>query len=408
MTFLIILLFTLLVTLFIYYLRIKRRFDEISKHLDSIIENREIKTPLQSKRYLHSSYLKAKKIEDTVKALKKTLEEKEKLLEKLFYSVPIPLAFFSKDGKAEFKNYSFEKLFGKVDNLEDLKNLLRKEAFYKITKETEEKGSIKNIEIDWKNRVFSVNLDRIKFEGKDSYLISFLDITELKNTQRIKTEFTSNVSHELKTPLTVIKGFIETLEKELPSDKLYMIKTIKKHIDRLQNLVSDILLLDMAESGKNAVFEAFDLNETIETAINLLYKEAKEKNIEVTFEKEENIILNGDSFLMLQAIINILSNAIKYNMPGGKVIIKTSKSDNKIILSCKDTGVGIPSQYISRIFERFFVVDKSRSRQLGGTGLGLSIVKHIVELHKGIIEVKSELGKGTEFIIELPCLLTKV
>ncbi len=408
MTLFIIFLVILLFTLFIYYLRLKKRFDDILKHLDSIIENKEINHIPQSKTYLHSSYLKAKKIEDIVKALKKTLEEKEKLIEKLFYSVPIPLAFFSKDGKAEFKNYSFEKLFGNVDNLEDLKNLLRKEVFYKITKEIEEKESIKNIEIDWKNLVFSVSLDRIKFDGKDSYLISFLDITELKNTQRIKTEFTSNVSHELKTPLTVIKGFIETLEKELPSDKLYMIKTIKKHIDRFQNLVSDILLLDMAESGKNAVFETFDLNETIETAINLLDKEAKEKNIEVTFEKGENMIFNGDSFLILQAVINILSNAIKYNIPGGKVSIKTLKNENKIILSCKDTGVGIPSQYLPRIFERFFVVDKSRSRQLGGTGLGLSIVKHIVELHKGIIDVKSEPGKGTEFIIELPCLSAKV
>jgi len=408
MTFFIIFLVILLFTLFIYYLRLKRLLDEILKHLDSIIENKEIYIIPQSKLYLHSSYLKAKKIEDTVNALKKTLEEKEKLIEKLFYSMPIPLAFFSKDGKAEFKNYSFEKLFGNLNNIDDLKNLLRNEVFYKITKEIEEKESIKNIEIDWKNQVFSVNLDRIKFDGKDFYLISFLDITELKNTQRIKTEFTSNVSHELKTPLTVIKGFIETLENELPSDKLFMIKTIKKHINRLQNLVSDILLLDMAESCKNAVFETFDLNETIETAISLLDKEAKERNIEVTFEKKENMLLNGDNFLILQAVINILSNAIKYNKPGGKVTIKTFKRDNKIILSCKDTGIGIPSQYIPRIFERFFVVDKSRSRQLGGTGLGLSIVKHIIELHKGIIEVKSEPGKGTEFIIELLGLPTKV
>ncbi len=398
------LLLLLLISLF-YIFRLKRSIVELTKYLEHIIQDKKLKKIFfHRKGFNYDTILTIKKIEDRIENLKVRLEKKEKLLEKLFYSVPIPLAFFTKDGKLEFKNYSFEKLFGDISNLDDLKNLLRKESFYEITRETADKIEKRNTEIEWKNRFYSVNLDIVRFEQRESYLISFLDITELKKTQIIKAEFTSNVSHELKTPLTVIKGFIETLEKELPEDKLYMIKTIKRHIDRLQNLVSDILMLDMVESEKNIIFESFDLNVTVQTAISLLEKEAKEKNIEIIFKNEVDLTVNGDSFLILQALINILTNAIKYTPVGGNITLKIGKNDGKIFFFCKDTGIGIPSQHLPRIFERFYVVDKSRSRQMGGTGLGLSIVKHIIELHKGNITVNSEPGKGTEFIIELPVM----
>lgn len=407
MNFFLYLLISVIIFLVFFVLRLRKTITEIKVLLKNLLSEGELKLSFHRKTNVYEIFLMLKELEDRILLLKATLNEKERVIEKIFYSLPIPIAFFSKDGKLEFKNYSFEKNFGKIEYLEDLKNLLRDENFYNIAGSLDEDGPRK-IEIDWKDRNYSVDCEIIKTQEGISYLFTFLDITEIKKSQKIKAEFASNVSHELKTPITVIKGFIETLETEVPEDKVFMVKTIKKHIERLQNLVSDILLLDMVESGKNVEIKVFDLNETVSSAISLLEKTALSKNIMVFFEpEEEKLEIEGDNFLILQAIINILSNAIKFTPQSGTVTIKTYLENDKAFFSCKDTGIGIPEHLVPRIFERFFVIDKSRSRQMGGTGLGLSIVKHIVELHRGKIYVKSDYGRGTEFKIELPAKISK-
>lgn len=398
----IIALLTLILFLLVYYVkRLKQQFSDINLYLRNIINNKAFsKTDYIDLR--NPVFRTAKELEEVFRELNKKIEEKQKLLEKLFFSVPIPLVFFTNDGYVEFKNYAFKKGFADINSLDELKNIIRDEQFYKLSDNLISKNLKDPIDIVVNDKFYTINPDIIPFDDKKLYLFAFLDVTAIKKSQKIREEFSANVSHELKTPITVIRGFVETLESELPDDKLFMIRTIKKHIERLENLVSDILTLHTVESEKNILFQEFDLNEVVELSINLIQKDAALKNINVSFKSDERVNIIGDSFLITQILTNLLSNAIKFTPNNGKVNILISKLDNKVTLSCKDTGIGIPNQYLSKIFERFFVVDKSRARQLGGTGLGLSIVKHIVELHRGNIEVKSELGRGTEFIITLP------
>lgn len=260
--------------------------------------------------------------------------------------------------------------------------------------------------INFNNRYFTLFGDKIIYHDKPILLLTFIDITEIKKTEKMKADFTANVSHELKTPITVLKGYIETLEDELPSDKYPIIKIMKRHIERLSNLVSDVLLLSRLDAKVPLEKEYFNLKELITNAVETFNNDIKEKNINFKILVDDDIFYYGDNFLIFQAIINLVSNAVKYTSYNGLIEIKSTLQKDIIILTIKDTGPGIPKEYHEKIFQRFFVIDKSRSRQLGGTGLGLSIVKHIIELHNGRIDVESELGKGTTFIITLPLLHT--
>lgn len=400
-------LFILLFLLSLYAFKLKKTLRELNEYLTEILKNNSKKAIAYRRKSAFKAFDKIIELDESLRHLRKTVVEKEKLLEKLFFSIPLPLAFFTRDGTIEFRNYAFEKIFPNkvINDLEDLKNILRKEKFYKLIKDLEqgEDKERKEIELEWEGRFYDVAIEIVSTNEGDSYLIIFWDITEIKKSQQLKEEFAANVSHELKTPITVIKGFIETLEKEIPEDKGFMIKAIKKHTERLENLISDILLLDEIEAGKSMIFKLFNLNDTVKTAIDILIDKANNQGVEIIFQQEDDPInIVGDNFFVLQAIINLLSNAIKFTPSAGKITLKTYRKQNNVCFSCKDTGIGIPPQYIKRIFERFFVIDRSRARKMGGTGLGLSIVKHIVELHKGKIEVVSIPAKGSEFILFFP------
>jgi two-component system phosphate regulon sensor histidine kinase PhoR len=234
-------------------------------------------------------------------------------------------------------------------------------------------------------------------------VIIFHDITESKKLEKIKSDFVANVAHELKTPLTAIKGFAETLGDEAGIEHKRFLQIIQSNTDRLINIVSDLLLLSNLESPTRTLeLEEIDLRRLVLDLSPLFAKKVAENNIRLVYDIPEALPpLQGDSFLLEQLFINLIDNAIKYT-ENGTISIHSYQDGRDVKIIVEDTGIGIPSKDLDRIFERFYLVDKSRSRRYKGSGLGLSIVKHIVLAHNGKIDVESEVGKGSKFIITLP------
>ncbi|WP_445489520.1 two-component system histidine kinase PnpS [Niallia sp. 03133] len=237
-------------------------------------------------------------------------------------------------------------------------------------------------------------------------LLVFHDITELKKLEQIRKDFVANVSHELKTPITSIKGFSETLLDGAMENKETLaefLRIILKESDRLQQLIQDLLDLSKLEQhGFALVRERLNILDILGEVIKILLNKAETKEVEISFKQEQDSIwIEGDRGRLTQVFLNLISNAISYTPNGGKITVSVLERSKDVIINVEDTGIGIEKSEIPRIFERFYRVDKARSRNSGGTGLGLAIVKHLIELHKGAIKVDSELGKGTTFQIKL-------
>ena len=235
-------------------------------------------------------------------------------------------------------------------------------------------------------------------------LLIIEDVTQIKKLESIRSDFVSNVTHELKTPLTSIRGFVDTLKNGAIKDEAVANKfldIIDIEAERLYSLIQDILLLSEIESKREYETVATDMNESVRGVIELLEPKLSEK-VKIIFEPQADMKpfdCNPDR--MKQLLINLLDNAMKYT-EAGTITLVCKEDDNKLVINVKDTGIGMDQEHLSRIFERFYRVDKGRSRKQGGTGLGLSIVKHIVELYNGNIRVDSQPGTGTEFEIRLP------
>ena len=254
-------------------------------------------------------------------------------------------------------------------------------------------------------RITGTVLNREKEQSR-SVLLIIEDITDVKKLENMRSDFVSNVTHELKTPLTSIRGFVDTLKQGAIKDEQYARKfldIIDIEAERLYTLIQDILLLSEIESGSDYNIQDCDVNGIIDETLNLLQPKIEQKpEVDVIFQPEPYIRpfpCNPDR--MKQLFINLIDNAVK-NTEKGSVTVTCRVHNDHLMISVKDTGIGIPKEHLSRIFERFYRVDKGRSRKMGGTGLGLSIVKPIVEMYEGDIFVSSEVGEGTEFIIKLP------
>lgn len=237
-------------------------------------------------------------------------------------------------------------------------------------------------------------------------IISLQDITTMKRLEQIRTEFVSNVTHELKTPLTSIRGFAETLRNGAikdPKIALKFLEIIDIEAERLTMLINDILQLSEIENNINDTnISEHNLTDIVNEVVSILQGSADKKGVKITVNTASKINIHANSDRIKQMLINLVDNAIKYNVEHGSVCIQAAKADGRLIITIADTGIGIAEQHQSRIFERFYRVDKGRSRNMGGTGLGLSIVKHIVNLYNGDINIESHPGKGTKFIIQLP------
>ena len=218
-----------------------------------------------------------------------------------------------------------------------------------------------------------------------------------------RQDFTANVSHELKTPITAISGYAELIENKMVDEdtQIKFAGEIRKHSDRLVSLVNDIIRLsELYHKESLPEFNTVDLFEVAKERVELLENIAREKNVKINLTGEQCSFMSNRG-LMVELLDNLIQNAIRYNVQNGSVDVTIEKNGSQVILVVADTGIGIPNEDIDRVFERFYRVDKSRSRDTGGTGLGLAIVKHIVELHDGKIELMSELGKGTKIMVVL-------
>ena len=241
-----------------------------------------------------------------------------------------------------------------------------------------------------------------------SLIAVFHDITELKRLEKVRTDFVANVSHELKTPLTAIKGFVETLQtsaKDDPVASSRFLDIIDKQTQRLENLVNDLLVLSSIESKEVKMnFSAEPLDKVISSILALQKKNIEDRGHQVTMDIPEDLPkVLVDRQRIEQVFLNLLDNAVKFTAPGGKISIQARWERPYVRVEVKDNGVGIPAEHLSRVFERFYRVDKARSREAGGTGLGLAIVRQIVSAHQGKIEVESSSGVGSTFRIFLPC-----
>lgn len=239
-------------------------------------------------------------------------------------------------------------------------------------------------------------------------LVVLNDITRLRQLENVRRDFVANVSHEIKTPLTAIKGFVETLmdgADQDPDDRRRFLEIISRHVERLEALVEDLLNLSRieGEKGIDAVgMKSEPLSGILQAAAGLVSERLGEHSDRILVSCDPEIKAPMAPLLLEQAVVNLIENAVKYSGPETRVRVEASRSETHAIVSVTDEGAGIPEEHLPRIFERFYRVDKSRSRKLGGTGLGLAIVKHVVHVHGGRVEVKSTPGEGSTFSIFLP------
>jgi len=247
--------------------------------------------------------------------------------------------------------------------------------------------------------------------GRSGIVIVLLDITQIVKLERVRKDFVANVSHELRTPIQLIKGFSETLLDTLSDDEngskkqlIHFIEIIYKNAGTMENLTNDLLILADLENGSKNVrdLEELSVAQLIGEAVSSVEVQARRKKIEIKTDCPVDLKYSLYGSFIVQALINLIDNAIKYSPPESKVWITAQNTNGELVLQVRDKGIGIPSEHLERIFERFYRVDRSRSREAGGTGLGLSIVRHIALIHKGKAEAESHAGEGSVFRIIIP------
>ncbi len=306
-------------------------------------------------------------------------------------------------------------LYIKIHNTSASKILKNNKANYSnkhILEVLRDKMFVENInkakngeEIDYSlkinNKTYRVLMSVISnVKNEKDILILFVDITSIVNAENIRYEFTANVSHELKTPLTSILGYSELILSGMaPIEKqMEFVSKINKETNNLVSLIDDIILLSKLDENLKKEMKQFNISNTIFYSIERLQQQLMKKGITVEFE-DKDIFYLGNEKLFNVLVYNLVNNAIKYNVDNGKIFINIKEDDDTIRLKIKDTGIGISKEHLDRIFERFYRVDSSRTLKTGGTGLGLSIVKKILKYHDAKIYVKSKIGEGSKFTI---------
>ena len=342
------------------------------------------------------------------------LSEEENRQRAVFNSMVEGLLILDEEGRVQFANPALGRLFELPGDLRGrtLLEALRQHELQMLVERSHLEGQVTGFELQLPgnpNRTLQVNASTVR--ARDNTLIGtvlvFHDLSRIKQLEGMRREFVANVSHELRTPLSLIKGYVETLldgAKDDPTVATRFLQTIEKHADRLTFLIDDLLTISQLESGQVAFsFQELELHSQAEQVRNELASRASEKQIQVVNEVPAGLTVRVDADRFQQVLFNLVDNAIKYGRTGGSIrlggrLLPGDRMEGWVA----DDGPGIPQEAQPRIFERFYRVDRARSRDQGGTGLGLSIVKHIVQSHGGEIRVQSELGKGTIFTYTLP------
>jgi two-component system phosphate regulon sensor histidine kinase PhoR len=328
--------------------------------------------------------------------------QQREALDAIVGSIQEGLAVVDASGRIVLANASFHKLAGEPD--------VDGRYYWEVLREPDFVELVRSVTADYPTAARQLELGGQDFACSANYLsaaqqivLTFHDNAEIVRAARMKKDFVQNVSHELRTPLTAIKGFAETMQPTIDEANRPYLETIIRNTDRLVSLVQDLLTLsELEERGAELQLEEVNLKEIAAQMLTLFEKAARDRGLELKLTSPgEDVSLRADRFKLEQVFINLLDNAVKYT-EHGKVEVVIDRSDATATIEVRDTGPGIAPEHLPRLFERFYVADKGRSRQLGGTGLGLSIVKHIVLLHAGGVSVRSTPGAGTTFRITLP------
>jgi two-component system phosphate regulon sensor histidine kinase PhoR len=323
-------------------------------------------------------------------------------LETILASIGEGLLVLDRDGRIILANQSFKNICQQPEcQGRPFWEILRDSRFDELIKRSLATRQDARGELDINDCVYLVHVSPLAGEGP--IIVTFSDVSEYKRLEKIKRDFVSNLSHELRTPLTAIKGFVETLAEESSTQNRNYLEIINRHTDRLVSMVNDLLTLaEMEEPRMRLEKSRVNLLLLAENVAVIFAGRCREKNIRLEVTASDGLpSFFGDPFRLEQLFINLVDNAVKYT-ERGEVHVSLAGREKAIEIRVRDTGPGIAAEHVPRIFERFYVVDPSRSREQGGTGLGLAIAKHIVLLHDGRIEVVSQPGRGTEFIITLP------
>lgn len=358
---------------------------------------------------------------DSLQQQLKQIHDNEDLMQSVLSNMTGGLLMVDSDGTVVLINRAAERILHmKQDQIVGKKYhiLKRNYEFMKFVEEgLNHKEYIREERHVYDPEEFILQFDGVPmFEDQGGYrgmLFLLQDVTDIRRLEAMRSEFVANVSHELKTPIAAVKGFAETLLAGGVDDedtKRSFLQIIHDEGDRLNRLIGDILELSKIES-KRALLEyaPVDLKELFDSINEVLLPAASKKSIQMHQGVQKHLYIEGDEDRLRQIFMNLLSNAISYTLEGGRVkveaeIVNSGEEDEKVRITVSDTGMGIPKKDLPRIFERFYRVDKARSRSSGGTGLGLSIVKHLVELHNGTIRVESKVGEGSAFTVELPIM----
>ena len=407
---LIVIIFTLF-AVFYFTRKITKPIDELSQATSNIAKGDfDFKVKVSSNDEISVLSLNFNIMTEKLKELfSQVLSQKEEL-STLISSIEEGLVSLDSEGRILLSNDTFNNIVEtELIQGKKYKKFIKDKSFKKIFKETirNKKGITKEININDSFFLTSSNY----IESKNEVVILFHDITEIKKLEHIKKDFVTNVSHELRTPLTAIKGFLETLYNEVGNNQtaIRYMNIMTRHTERLIALVQDLLILSENESHTlNIVYSEINLYEFITNIIKTFENRVKDKSLILQLQSDEiDLKIEADEFKLEQMFVNLIDNAIKYT-DSGSITIKYFTKNEKVIIEIIDTGIGIPAEDVDRIFERFYLVNKARSRKVGGTGLGLSIVKHIINNHKGNIKVESKVDVGTKFLIKLPIKEDKI
>lgn len=340
------------------------------------------------------------------------LRQSERRLASVIDTMDSGLLLVDADGKVNLANRAFENMIGvqarKIMGKPYTQLTYPYELTFLIGKCKETGGRVrKELHVYFpEERILSAHFAPMKGEKEAEGLVGvFHDITAIRRLEKMRSEFVANVSHELKTPITSLRGFAETLldgAMNNPNTCREFLQIIHDESLRLQRLVSDILDLSRIESKLQLKWEKVPVDEIIESATKTVEEQIRKRELTLERVVPESFIVNVDKDRFRQILLNLLTNAMAYTPEGGKITVEARREAESWWVRVADTGIGIPEEDLPRIFERFYRVDKARSRESGGTGLGLAIVKHLVEVHRGEIQVNSRVGEGTEFKLIFP------
>lgn len=312
-------------------------------------------------------------------------------------------------GRAVLVNERWRELFGVRGEVEgrSVLEVTRQAALDRMISETLSTGLRGQVELDIElDRRRTVILTGAPLTDGGGVVVLARDLTPFLRVGEIRRDFVANVSHELKTPLSAIRGFAETLHEgaiDDPAAAPRFVGRILKQCQRLEALLTDLLTLSRLEHpAAQSGWTEIDLAALVTEAIDLIEEGMRERELRLEVNVRPVPTFEGDAEAIMRLCSNLLENAIKYNRPRGRVEVRLDQHDDRIVLEVSDTGIGISQDSIDRLFERFYRVDKGRSRDEGGTGLGLAIVKHAAQLHGGTVQVESELGRGSTFRVSLP------